>query len=115
MISSDKKSSVFLDGDLSHAEARRGRERREGGSPFPAAAIDRSTWKRVRLGELASQLIVSMGRGNVISRETIESHPGNYPVFSSSATGDGIIGYYADYMFDDERISWSIDGGGRFF
>ena len=56
-----------------------------------------------------------MGRGNVISKETIESNPGCYPVFSSSATGDGIIGHYAEYMFDDERISWSIDGGGKFF
>ena len=56
-----------------------------------------------------------MGRGNVISKEAIESDPGAYPVFSSSATGDGISGYYARYMFEDERISWSIDGGGRFF
>ena len=84
-------------------------------SVFPQGHIDRSKWKRVRLGELVAQQIISMGRGNVISKETIESNPGCYPVFSSSATGDGIIGHYAEYMFDDERISWSIDGGGKFF
>ena len=108
----DKNTSVFLDGDLSHAETQR---RREGGSPASAIPFDRSSWKRVRLGDLVAQQIISMGRGNVISKETIESDPGTYPVFSSSATGDGIIGHYARYMFDDERISWSIDGGGRFF
>ena len=84
-------------------------------SVFPHGHIDRSNWKRVRLGDLVARQTISMGRGNVISKEAIESDPGAYPVFSSSATGDGIIGYYARYMFDDERISWSIDGGGRFF
>lgn len=59
--------------------------------------------------------IISIGRGNVISKEEIKTNPGCYPVFSSSAVGDGIIGYYSNFMFDDERISWSIDGGGRFF
>ena len=77
--------------------------------------IDRTNWKRVRLGDLVARQTISMGRGNVISKEAIESDPGAYPVFSSSATGDGIIGYYARYMFEDERISWSIDGGGKFF
>ena len=84
-------------------------------SVFPLGHIDRANWKRVRLGDLVARQTISMGRGNVISKEAIESDPGAYPVFSSSATGDGIIGYYARYMFDDERISWSIDGGGRFF
>ena len=84
-------------------------------SVFPHPHIDRSNWKRVRLGDLVARQTISMGRGNVISKEAIGSDPGAYPVFSSSATGDGIIGYYARYMFEDERISWSIDGGGRFF
>ena len=80
-----------------------------------SATIDRPGWKRVTLGELVNNNTISMGRGNVISKESIASSPGEYPVFSSSATGDGIIGYYSKFMFDDERISWSIDGGGRFF
>ena len=109
-IKANKNTSVFLYEDLSRAEAQRrgegiGRKER----------IDRKGWKRVRLGDLVARQTISMGRGNVISKEAIESDPGAYPVFSSSATGDGIIGYYARYMFEDERISWSIDGGGRFF
>ena len=76
---------------------------------------ERKGWKRVRLGELVDNNTISIGRGNVISKETIAASPGTYPVFSSSATGDGIIGYYSKFMFDDERLSWSIDGGGRFF
>ena len=122
--------SVFLDGalphvgDLSHAETRRcgeffsRKERKDhkaGGPTSVSATIDRPGWKRVTLGELVNNNTISMGRGNVISKESIASSPGEYPVFSSSATGDGIIGYYSKFMFDDERISWSIDGGGRFF
>ena len=84
-------------------------------SVFPHGHIDCSRWKHVRLGDLVDRKIISMGRGNVISKETIASSPGTYPVFSSSASGDGIIGYYSKFMFDDERLSWSIDGGGRFF
>ena len=88
---------------------------RKNTSVFPHGHIDCSRWKHMRLGDLVDRKIISMGRGNVISKETIASSPGPYPVFSSSASGDGIIGYYSKFMFDDERLSWSIDGGGRFF
>ena len=102
-----------MDGD---DVSRRDAEAQSAGGPRSCAvAIDRSGWKRVRLGDLVENNTISMGRGNVISKETIAASPGNYPVFSSSATGDGIIGYYSKFMFDDERLSWSIDGGGRFF
>ena len=106
----NNKTSVFLDRDLSRAETQR-----RGECVDHKDRLDRKNWKCVKLGDLVDQQIISMGRGNVISKETIESNPGCYPVFSSSATGDGIIGHYAEYMFDDERISWSIDGGGKFF
>jgi type I restriction enzyme, S subunit len=43
------------------------------------------------------------------------ANPGTYPVYSSSAVGLGEFGRYGHYMFDDERITWSVDGGGRFF
>ena len=73
MDAADKNTSVFLDGDFQRrdAEAQRegagphapgmarevfGRkehkERKEGGSRFVATAIDRSGWKRVRLGDV---------------------------------------------------------------
>jgi type I restriction enzyme S subunit len=43
------------------------------------------------------------------------SHPGDYPVYSSSAMGAGEFGRYGRFMFDEELITWSIDGGGRPF
>ena len=68
-----------------------------------------------RLSELESQGIISLGRGKVISKKTIAALPGDYPVYSSSGAGSGEFGRYGDYLFSDERITWSIDGGGRFF
>ena len=68
-----------------------------------------------KLGELEIMQLIQLGRGNVISKKDIRDYPGEYPVYSSSSVGDGEIGRYGKYMFDDERISWSIDGGGKFF
>src|SRR5690606_7448267 len=31
------------------------------------------------------------------------------------AQGNGEFGKYGEYMFDEELITWSVDGGGRFF
>lgn len=67
------------------------------------------------LGEIEDIGIVTLGRGNIISKETIIAHPGDYPVYSSSSQGNGEMGRYGKYMFTDQRISWSIDGGGKFF
>ena len=67
------------------------------------------------LGELEDSGLIKLGRGNVVSKKDISETPGDYPVYSSSAAGDGEIGRYGKYMFDDERITWSIDGGGRLF
>ena len=68
----DKNTSVFLDGalphvgDLSHAETRRGgeffsrKERKDhkaGGPTSVSATIDRSGWKRVRLGEALTNVV----------------------------------------------------------
>ena len=38
-----------------------------------------------------------------------------YPVYSSSAQGIGEFGQYGKFLFDEEMITWSVDGGGRFF
>lgn len=67
------------------------------------------------LGEVENQGILTLGRGKVISKDELRNCPGDYPVYSSSANGDGEIGRYGKYMFDDERITWSIDGGGKLF
>ena len=74
---------------------------------------DGINWKK--LGDLEDAGIVKLGRGKVISKYDLANSPGEYPVYSSSAVGSGEFGRYGEFMFDDERISWSIDGGGRFF
>ena len=69
----------------------------------------------IKLGDIEDMGYVKLGRGNVISKQDMKDCPGDFPVYSSSSVGDGEIGRYGKYMFDDERISWSIDGGGKFF
>lgn len=77
--------------------------------------ISSSDVKYILLEDLEKRNIVKIGRGQIISKDDIKNNPGDYPVYSSSASGDGEIGRYGKYMFDDERITWSIDGGGKFF
>ena len=67
------------------------------------------------LGDLEKDSILELGRGKVISKKTISDNPGKYPVYSSSAIGEGLMGKYNQYMFDEVLLSWSVDGGGRFF
>lgn len=69
----------------------------------------------ITLGEAEERGILKLGRGKIISKKEMRDYPGNYPVYSSSAIGDGEIGRYGKYMFDDERITWSVDGGGKLF
>lgn len=69
----------------------------------------------VKLGNLSDDGTICLGRGNVISKKYLKDHFGPYPVYSSAQTNDGIIGYCNSYIFDDIRITWSIDGGGKFF
>jgi type I restriction enzyme S subunit len=40
---------------------------------------------------------------------------GTFPVYSSAKENDGKFGEYGRYMFDEELITWSVDGGGRLF
>ena len=72
-------------------------------------------WKLYRLSELENLGHVHLGRGNVISRKDISSTPGPYPIYSSSVKGRGLFGTYGNYMFEEELITWSVDGGGDFF
>ncbi len=67
------------------------------------------------LRELEEQGLIELGRGNVISKKDIASFPGSYPIYSSSIKNSGYFGEYGKYMFDEELISWSVDGGGNFF
>lgn len=72
-------------------------------------------WSSYLLEELEELRWVELGRGNVISKKDIADIPGDYPIYSSSIKNNGLMGKYGEYMFDEELISWSVDGGGNFF
>ena len=72
-------------------------------------------WEPQTLGDLERKGQVRLGRGQVISQVDINEFPGDYPIYSSSIHDDGLFGRYARYLFDEELITWSIDGGGNFF
>ncbi len=65
--------------------------------------------------DLETKGIIQIGRGKVISRRDLEKIKGNYPVYSSSKVGDGKFGEYGEFMFNEELITWSVDGGGKLF
>jgi len=67
------------------------------------------------LEELHNKGYVKLGRGNVISRKDLVNNKGNFPVYSSSSRKDGKFGEYNKHMFDEELITWSVDGGGNLF
>ena len=69
----------------------------------------------VSLEKLINDKILIIGRGEVISKEAIRKNPGNYPIYSSSIENNGKMGEYSKYMFSENMITWSIDGGGNFF
>lgn len=72
-------------------------------------------WEEFLIAELEDKGWLKLGRGKVISKTDIENKPGQYPIYSSSVKNDGLMGAYGEFMFDEELISWSVDGGGNFF
>ena len=74
-----------------------------------------SGWDIKTLSELEDSGVLELGRGQIISKTDLLETPGIYPVYSSSAQGIGEFGQYGKYLFDEEMITWSVDGGGRFF
>ncbi|EKH9209678.1 TPA: restriction endonuclease subunit S [Vibrio parahaemolyticus] len=72
-------------------------------------------WEELPLGDLEDNGLVTLSRGKVISKKDIEAFKGDYPIYSSSVKQKGMMGTYGKYMFDEELISWSVDGGGHFF
>lgn len=71
--------------------------------------------KVIRLDEFISKNIISLDRGRVISSIDLNAKPGNYPVYSSSSQKNGLFGTFDEFDFDEELITWSVDGGGYFF
>ena len=67
-----------------------------------------------KLNNLIEKGFISLYRGNIIHKhEKDDTHI--YPVYSSSVQKDGLMGYSDNFMFDEELITWSIDGGGDIF
>ena len=88
---------------------------RDMGASLGATEVKKMTILTKSLEELISEGIITLGRGKVISKKDIAATPGNYPIYSSAQMNEGKFGEYGLYMFDEEMITWSIDGGGRFF
>ncbi|MCU7906559.1 MAG: restriction endonuclease subunit S [Candidatus Thiodiazotropha sp. (ex Epidulcina cf. delphinae)] len=74
-----------------------------------------SNWEVSKLHDWVIAGDIELGRGDIISKDDINNFPGPYPIYSSSAHRNGKFGEYAKYMFDEELITWSVDGGGNFF
>ncbi|TCB70267.1 restriction endonuclease subunit S [Acinetobacter sp. ANC 4216] len=74
-----------------------------------------NNWHARRLDSYINAGDITLGRGEVISKDDIESYPGPYPIYSSSAHNNGKFGEYGYYLFDEELVTWSVDGGGNLF
>jgi restriction endonuclease S subunit len=75
----------------------------------------RDGWKEISLEDLETSGVIKLGRGDVISKKDMEADPGPNPVYSSAENKNGMIGKYTKFMFDEELITWSVDGGGHIF
>ena len=74
-----------------------------------------SNWAFERLDSVEAKGAITFGRGNIISKDDIAAFPGPYPIYSSSAQNNGKFGEYGKFMFDEELVTWSVDGGGALF
>lgn len=72
-------------------------------------------WESKKLDDYIEEGVIKLSRGNVISKKDIAANPGTNPIYSSSIHNNGLFGTYSDHMFDEELITWSVDGGGNFF
>lgn len=72
-------------------------------------------WDIKTIEELEKTGDIKLSRGKVISKKDIEEFKGIFPIYSSSIHNNGEFGRYGLYMFDEELITWSVDGGGNFF
>lgn len=69
----------------------------------------------ISLSDLVKKGIVSLGRGRIISSIDLQKNPGIFPVYSSSSQKGGLFGLYNEFDFNEELLTWSVDGGGYFF
>lgn len=74
-----------------------------------------SGWVIKKMDDFIKDGSIALGRGEVISKADIKDYPGENPIYSSSVKNNALFGKYAKYKFDEELITWSVDGGGDFF
>ena len=55
-------------------------------------------------------LLFEIGRGRVISHDTIAENEGIFPVYSSQTENDGVMGHLDTFDFDGDYITWTTDG-----
>ena len=72
-------------------------------------------WRKNTLEELETDWVIELWRGNVISKNDILKTPGTYPIYSSSISNKGLFWKFWKYMFNEELVTWSIDGWWHFF
>jgi hypothetical protein len=61
--------------------------------------------------------MMNLGRGLVISNIEIGENLGEYPVYSSQTSDNGVMGYIDTYDFEGDYVTWTTDGAnaGRVF
>ncbi len=64
-----------------------------------------SKWDIVRIKDLCE-----IGRGRVINKKEIESNFGEFPVYSSQTSNEGIFGFLNTFDFEGEYATWTTDG-----
>ena len=45
-----------------------------------------------------------------MSKDYLQEHAGEYPVYSSQTADEGVFGYISTFDFDGEYITWTTDG-----
>lgn len=69
-------------------------------------------WVMANVGRM-----MNLGRGRVISNIEIGENSGEYPVYSSQTSDNGVMGYINTYDFEGDYVTWTTDGAnaGRVF
>ncbi|MCL4271000.1 MAG: restriction endonuclease subunit S [Anaerolineales bacterium] len=69
-------------------------------------------WVMANVGRM-----MNLGRGRVISNIEIGENIGEFPVYSSQTSDNGIMGYINTYDFEGDYVTWTTDGAnaGRVF
>lgn len=54
--------------------------------------------------------VCDISRGRVMSKDYLKANEGEYPVYSSQTSNDGIFGRINTFDYDGEYVTWTTDG-----